>query len=378
MNKFDKQEQDIHAAFSQIEVDSEGFKNKLNFSTTVTKKKPMKFASIAAAIFVFMVVTVTAYAAATGGFDFIRSMIESPFIEYAIEQLEPVYAEDRGIRIEVLAAERVEDIVLLYMAIQDVSDDQNLLAPHNWDSSSHGSISARGAQNSIWRTLFEQPLDYNSLIPYSISATFTANIYNQYAHGSHGGFRDIYFNRETQTLYLEVLFMPIWAENMNWDKALDTDYMFTLMIEWITIRYLYKNENNHLVESYDQMHYHKDIMGEWQFEITVSDIEHPTIIWQNFTIGNLYFDHIRLSPLGFQGSGVLSGTQNSMHRSFDWIEIEINNGENIFAGPGRGSVPSECGEYLYFDLSWMVSEGSIDIESVTALIINGYRIEVPE
>jgi len=374
MTRFDKQEQDIHAAFSQIAVDTESFKSRLDFSATVKKKKPMKFASIAAAVLIFMVVSVTAYAT-TGGFDFIRSMIDSPFIDYAVEQSKPVYAEDQGIRIEVLAAERVEDIVLLYMTIQDISDNQNLLAPYNWNLSSHSPISARGAQNFVWRTLFEEPLDYNSLILYSINTTFTTNIYNHYAHGSHGGFRDIYFNQETQTLYLEVLFMPIWADNMNWDKALDTDDMFTLMIDWISVSHFYKNENNNLVESYDQMHYQRNIMGDWQLQVSVSDTEYLTIEWQSLSIGNLYFDYIRLSPLGLRGSGVLSGTPNNMHRPLDWIEIEINDSDNIFARPGGGSVPSECDEYLYFDLSWTVqSGGSIDIESVTAIIINGHRI----
>jgi|GEM_PF-2876374 len=378
MNKFDKQEQEIHAAFSQIDVDAEGFKSKLNFSTTVTKKKSMKFASIAAAVFVFMVVTVTAYAAATGRFDFIRSIIESPFIDYAVEQSEATYAEDQGIRIEAIAAEKIGDVILLYLAIQDVSD-QGLFAPYSWDSLSHTPPTVFLPLNHWsdhpeidvgqhwYPVVLREPLDYYYFTSSSLSVFAKPFLYSRYIGGSGSISQGLHFNQETQTFYLEMLIVPSLHGNLQWDDVLNYDETLSLIVYWLDVSYFYeRNTNTNPLIPHDQMYYQKFITGEWQFEITVSGIEHPTIVWESLTVGNLYFDYFQLSPLSFRGAG--SGISPTM------IEIEMDSGDNIFAYPG-GSI--DRGNRVFY-IDWISSEGSIDIESVTAIIINGYRIEVPE
>jgi len=95
-----------------------GFRDRL---ARLWQKRPL---AIAVAMFVF--ISVGAYAAVGGGFEFFRDALEAPFIDLVSVPLEGVYAEDQGIRFEVVGAERISSVVLLYMTMQDVNGEDRL------------------------------------------------------------------------------------------------------------------------------------------------------------------------------------------------------------------------------------------------------------
>ena len=325
MTNFDKQEQDIHTAFSQIDVDTENFKNKLNFESTAKTKKPIKLTSLAAAILIVLIASVTAYAA-TDGLYFIRSIFESPLIDYAVEQLEPVYAEDQGIRIEILAAEQIGDTILLYYTIQDVSGE-NLFA----------SSSLNGINFTSLDWLFY--IDGERIL----------------APG--GGFGRHIFNEETQTFYREGIFTGF--------SSIDIPNADTLTLVSDRVRTG-----------------GRVIYGDWIFPINVSGTDHPFLLWEDVTVrleeGDYHFDYIRLNPLSISGTSTqcLSALFQNLNNLFT-IEIELQNAPNIIARPGGGG---DSFFWIAFDPfnSSTVESLFIDIEAVTAIIINGYRIEVAQ
>jgi len=370
MTNFDKTEQRIHDAFSQIDVDVETFKSKLDFSATAKTKKSIRIPTIAAAVLIFAIISACAYAAMVG-LDFFRAEFNPPFIDFATAPLEPAYAEDQGIRMEIVGAERIGDIVLLYLTMQDVSGE-NRFSIDPW---------------GFW------PSPDLEIHMNSQEVSTGGNI----PHG-------LYFNEDTQTIYYEMRL------------TVDFDMPITDTLEIV-------NTHIHIALRNGPAEY---IVGEWQMEVSIANVNHPTISWMDVQAGDIHIEHMILSPFGIHLSGthglvdwfdtldwledwvdldsfepgvenwpdlldwldsIESGTEDwdwedwfefSVEFS-DWLdlgnlfelEIEIEfNSQSIKIGGGSSAIGPNT-----FDC-WIPSNYPIDVEAVTAIIFNGYRVEV--
>lgn len=127
MNTFDRDEQKIHEAFSNIDVDAsnltEQVKRRLKEETTQAKQQRMRkpLAIVAAAS---MILVVTAGASALGTFDWFIDKFNPSFSEV----IEPVqtYSEDQGIRMEVIGAQKYDNQAIVYLSLQDTSGQNRI------------------------------------------------------------------------------------------------------------------------------------------------------------------------------------------------------------------------------------------------------------
>jgi hypothetical protein len=129
MSTFDRNEQDIHDALSQITVDASKLagqvKRRLNEEIPCTAPRRARWSMTAvAAIALSMMLVVTAAAATLGGFDWFIKKINPSFGEI----VEPVeaYCEDKGIRMEVIGAQKYDNMAVVYLSLQDVSGQNRL------------------------------------------------------------------------------------------------------------------------------------------------------------------------------------------------------------------------------------------------------------
>lgn len=130
MSTFDRNEQNIHGALSQITVDASKLagqvKSRLHEKTPcATAPRWVRWSmSAAAAIAMSAVLVVTATAAALGGFDWFIEKFNPSFGEI----VEPVeaYCEDKGIRMEVIGAQKYGNMAIVYLSLQDISGQNRL------------------------------------------------------------------------------------------------------------------------------------------------------------------------------------------------------------------------------------------------------------
>lgn len=129
MSTFDKNEQDIHDALSEITVDASKLagqvKRRLNEEVPREEQRRMRWPMTAViAIAMSAMLFVTAAAATQGGFDWFIKKFNPSFGEIA----EPVeaYCEDQGIRMEVIGAQKYDNMAVVYLSLQDVSGQNRL------------------------------------------------------------------------------------------------------------------------------------------------------------------------------------------------------------------------------------------------------------
>ena len=129
MSTFDRNEQDIHDALSQITVDAsklaEQVKRRLNEEIPRTAPRRVRWSmSAVAALALSVMLVVTAAAATLGGFDWFIQKFNPSFGEI----VEPVeaYCEDQGIRMEVIGAQKYDNMAVVYLSLQDVSGQNRL------------------------------------------------------------------------------------------------------------------------------------------------------------------------------------------------------------------------------------------------------------
>jgi hypothetical protein len=129
MSTFDKNEQDIHDALSQITVDASKLagqvKRRLKEEIPCTAPRRVRWSMSAVAALVMSVMLVVAAAAAIlGGFDWFIKKFNPSFGEI----VEPVeaYCEDQGIRMEVIGAQKYDNMAVIYLSLQDVSGQNRL------------------------------------------------------------------------------------------------------------------------------------------------------------------------------------------------------------------------------------------------------------
>ena len=129
MSTFDRDEQDINDALSQITVDAGKLagqvKRRLNEEIPRTAPCQVRWSmSAVAALALSVMLGVTAAAATLGGFDWFIEKFNPSFGEI----VEPVeaYCEDQGIRMEVIGAQKYDNMAVIYLSLQDVSGQNRL------------------------------------------------------------------------------------------------------------------------------------------------------------------------------------------------------------------------------------------------------------
>lgn len=132
MSIFDRNEQIIHDALSQINVDASNLAGQVRGrlhreSSRAAAPRRVRWPRSAAAVIAMsavLVVSATAVAAALGGFDWFIERFNPSFGEI-IEPVE-VSCEDQGIRMEVIGAQKYENKAIVYLSLQDISGQNRL------------------------------------------------------------------------------------------------------------------------------------------------------------------------------------------------------------------------------------------------------------
>ena len=133
MNHFDREERQIHAALSKIEVDSERLaervKRRFDEPPLTYAPRRRKGGSLLAAALAILFVSAAALTIGLGR-DALSPVEPEPLTPNVIETPDPLinYAEDQGIRITVTGTERLDDRTIFYLSVQDVSGENRLTA----------------------------------------------------------------------------------------------------------------------------------------------------------------------------------------------------------------------------------------------------------
>jgi len=282
------------------------------FAGRISSSKWKRYLVVAAAALVF--ISVGAYAAVGGGFEFFRTELEAPFIDLVTAPLEPVYAEDQGIRFEIVGVERVSSVILIYITMQDVTGENRLSIEH-----------------SPFIEIFVNDQDVSA--------------------GSRRS-RMLHLDRNTNTLYFEA--------QVNVDFDIPDTAILDVVVERIIGLYIPQEPQYVMSRPFSAN-------GEWQMQVEIADTYHPTLVWEDIDLPyrRAYIDHMVLSPFGVHVEGRMIGGARD-------VVLEVNYEPVEPWGSGCGGVPSGGVECFF-----SVAE-PIDIAEVTAIIVRGYRIEVPE
>lgn len=178
MSKFDIDEQNIYELLSKINVDSskltEQVKKRLHEGNGKYHKKWTK--TTVAAIVMSFILAVSATVMAIGNFKWFIEKLNPSFGEI----IEPVqsYSEDKGIRMEVIGAQKYDNQAVIYLSLQDVTG-QNRLTEHT------------DFKDGFYANMRPKISDGNDILSSSISWKSTV----------------LYFNENTNTVYYEFLIM---------------------------------------------------------------------------------------------------------------------------------------------------------------------------
>jgi hypothetical protein len=282
---------------------------KLNPRENRRRTSMKKLIAIVAAAVLFLI-TSSALFAASGGLEYFLARFNTNFGELAIAPLYPAYSEQQGIRIEAVGAQQIDHVVLVYVAMQDVSGE-NRLTQHMWPS-------------------LEIYIDGEI-----INGPGTSN--------------RLEFDHSTNTLYFEKIIVG--EVGMPWADT----------IELVA---------NH-IDCYGVSGPVRRVFeGEWRITVNSSDLGITPIVWENVTVGNIHIERMSLSPFGVQ----INGSHSYEAASFPLLDTRIEFGNRLF----RTKLPSGGGGigYDWFS-SFKFSQAPIDLDAVTAIIINGERIPTP-
>ena len=299
----DKHEKSIHDAFSAVKVDAVGFEEKLDFNKITKTKKVFKLPKMVAAGLIFVMLSVgTAYAAGGGAWEFLQNIFSSPFAGLTVDQGGLAYAEDQGVRIEIIGAEEIDDTIVLVIAVQDVND--------KFDFSS--GVVPFPHFDDIWNTIM-WPVD---------------------------------FNAETNTHYFHA--------NMVMKQDVSSLNILALSISNISFG-TYENSNRV-----------RHIYGNWHFDVRLSDFIHSTITLENIEITfddlDVNINEIRITPIAIRMTW----------ERRDLARLYLEMGDSIISI--ENAMGSDYGtDYL---TSVHHPETPIDVENVTAIIINDVRIPI--
>lgn len=482
MNTFDNKEKTIHEAFSKINVDgsklTEQIKSRLHEESEIILEpyKRRWSTSVVAALAIMIIMTATAAAATLGGFDWFMQKFNPPFSQV----VEPVgiSAEDQGIRMEVIGAQKYGNKAIVYLSIRDVSG-QNRLSEQTafqdgftvtMDAASKNghqtekisgfscrenmlffdeetntlyyefNITADGdsplsdpLELGTYRIYFDKkeyegfvPVDFGSLknteiiqvtedhvwgatnLPEGMSGTsdiLTKGKYNVLIPGKYASMtpeEDIWisnigivdgklhvqigkeFGKEFGSNDPSIALIAADGENIMPDYELDlfADKDNKLLDDFDTIGYSgASNKYTEAVFSVDindldayrlafSSSYYSGAEGKWKIAAGLSDTSRQMRIWSdNVTIEGHSFEYFTLSPLGI----VIHGSYETEECITSVMTVELETSQGII--PLRGGGGSRDEQAKTFSSHWE-TESSLDVTTITALIINGTRVPV--
>ena len=269
-------------------------------------------AIIAAAVLVLA--TSTGIFAASGGLEHFLARFNPNFGEFAIAPLYPAYAEDQGIRIEVVGAQHIGPVVLVYVTMQDISGENRL-------------------------TRF--------MIP-AIDIYVDGQIINGPSTSS-----PLNFDKSTNTVYFEMRIL--YETGMPRADALD-----------LIINEIWCLEHGGRIQT--------PFIGEWQITVNTSDLDIQPITWTDVEAGNLKIEQISVSPFGVYVFGI--HTYGTRPRGSDPIlsevSIEFNNRwfNTRLANGGLVGYDNRFSVFFF-------ANTPIDIDAVSAVIVRGERFQTP-
>ncbi|MCL2560687.1 MAG: hypothetical protein FWE07_09390 [Turicibacter sp.] len=273
---------------------------------------------IVAVIAGLLLLSATTYAVMMAeGLDFFRDELETTFIDLITTEMDPVYAEDQGIRFEVVGIERMNShansMVLLYFTMQDVTGQER--------------FSLYGSQLSMMQFFMD---DQEVLLSGMAGNT-------------------LYFDESTNTLYFEV-------QIRTFDTMPDGDVL-EIVIDRISFG-SFGGSDWDWVET-----------GEWRVEVAIGNADHPVVTVENIEVPShsperpfLYHD-ITVTPFGVH----LTGTWGIPSE----VLVEMNDGELVHFVSSGGS--SGAGIDFFFTAAELIR-----VEEVAAVIFDGYRIAISE
>jgi len=288
---------------------------KMNTMESPTKRRRPSMRKLAAMIAaaVLILVTSTAIFATSGGLEQFLTRFNPNFGEFAIAPINPAYAIDQGIRIEVVGAQQIDNVLLLYTIMQDISGE-NRITRHMWPDIEFyvdGEIMSTGGGSGSWG----------------------------------------HFDRATNTRYSERLLLG--RDDMP--KA-DT-------IELVINHIICTEHSGPMIRAFE---------GEWIITVNASDLGIQPIVWTDVPIGNMYIEQMSLSPFGLQITGSHSyGAWGFRSHLLD-ISVEF---ENRWLNTRFSGMSGGIGENDFTLFSF--ANAPIDIDKVSAIIINGERIVAP-
>lgn len=153
MSKFDKDEQHIHEMFSKITVDSskltEQVKSRLHEeSVNIRTKQHRRWTRpTVAAIVMSLMLAVGATATAIGNFDWFIERF-NPSFGGIVERVES-HSEDKGIRMEVIGAQKYGNQAIIYLSLQDVTGQNRLTEQTDFRDGFHVKMHSRTNEGTV-------------------------------------------------------------------------------------------------------------------------------------------------------------------------------------------------------------------------------------
>ena len=329
MRGLDREERQIYDAFSKINVDTENLKRRvLDMEHKKTARPRMRFAAVAAVIAVFIAMSTVAFTA-TGGLDGLIARFNPAFGHLALETL--AYAEDDGIRIEVIGAQYFGDSMLLYLSLQDVS-----------------------GQERITRYVFP---DFE--------------IHNEFGAISSGGgsSQRLHFDQENSKLYLEV------QRRLNQSEIQARTGLTQYEADPNVLYVVLDSIRCYAVSGYPPI----IAEGDWRIRLELAEITASNIVMDDLNIaaGDVIVEYISISPLGVQIIGAHNWSEyDIMHPNTSSISLRVEFSDRLFnvrpRGSGAGISPDGWYDFFFSFAS------PLELDYVTAIVVNGTRIEIPQ
>ena len=182
MNKFDANEQKIYDELSRINVDVSKLivqvKSRLHeeIPTSASWHKRWRKSAVAAAA-MLAVLVFTATAAVSGGFDWFMEKFKPSFGEI----VEPVgiYSEDKGIRMEIIGAQKYDNMAIVYLSLQDITGQNRLTEQTDFRDGFSVKMNPQKQDTSVQKEVIAGSVSWKQEV--------------------------IYFNEDTNTIYYEFI-----------------------------------------------------------------------------------------------------------------------------------------------------------------------------
>ena len=318
MQNLKPDEERIHDAFSKIKVDTEQLERSLKYMDK-PKRIRRRLQIAIAAVLAFVMISATAYAS-VGGLDGFIARFNPEFGAFALPLLEPAYAVDQGIKIEVVGARVFENIMLLYVTMEDLT-----------------------GENRLARDIRPDFMVYSDGVSISRGG---------------GGSAPLHFDIENNRSYLEI--------RLTLDAPVGPYNALKIHAEVLNC-FQHSGQVGRAAE------------GNWEMEIVIDHAESKTLVWTDICVGDFHIKYMSLGVMGLKIIGTCDWDWdeapygNDGRSNFISVTIEVDNRiRNIrFRSTGGGQNPAG-----YFEVFFNAAS-PIDMDAVTGVIVEGVRIPMP-